>query len=219
MTAPRRNRGRSANGSRTKQKILEAAIDLFSTRGFHESSMRDIAAHVGIEAPSLYAHFAGKEEILQTILEGYRREIATMRVPDDALERIIEQHSTETILIEGFTTIRRGVSAPRTARILRLLLNEMFKNPLVASFGLDQLRETNIRELARIFAALRRRGKIQDLDPEVVSVIYNALVNNYFQERFALETCSRSTRGLEKRTRAQLATLARVLSAAPQKQG
>jgi AcrR family transcriptional regulator len=179
--------------------------------------VRDIAASVGIEAPSLYAHFAGKEEILRTILEDYRREIATLRIPDDALERIVEQHSTETILVEGLATIRRGVSAPRTMRILRLILNEMFRNPLVASFGLDHLRETNIRELGRIFAAMRRRGRITDLDPGVVSVIYSALVNNYFQELFALEACGRGTRALEKRTRTQLAMLARLLSAEPAK--
>jgi AcrR family transcriptional regulator len=215
VPAPRRRSGRTAGTSSTKERILEAAIDLFSKRGFHESSMRDIAASVGIEAPSLYAHYAGKEEILRTILESYRLEIAAMRVPDEALARIVEEHSTETILNEGFQAIRKGVSAPRTVRILRLLFNEMFRNPLVASFGLDHLRETNVRELARIFAAMRRAGKIKDLDPEVVSVIYSALVNNYFQELFALAACGRGTGALERKTRTQLAMLARLLSPAP----
>jgi AcrR family transcriptional regulator len=217
VSAAARPRRRPLAATPTRQKIVEAAVELFSTRGFHESSMRDIAGRVGIEAASLYAHYTGKEEILRTILESYRREIATMRLPDEALERIVAQHSTEAILIEGFETIRRGVSAPRSERILRLLFNEMFKNPLVGAFGLDHLRKTNIRELSRVFAAMRRRGKIRDLDPEVVAVIYNAIVNNYFQERFVLEACGRSTRALVGRTHEQLATLARVLAAASSK--
>jgi AcrR family transcriptional regulator len=181
--------------------------------------MRDIAALVGIEAPSLYAHFRGKEHILRAILEDYRRQIAAMRLPDDVLERVVEQHSTESILVEGFAAIRRGVSGPHAMRILRLLYGEMFRHPLVGAFGLDQLRQTNVRELARIFAAMRRRGRIRDLDPQVVSVVYNAVVNNYFQERFVLESCGRGTRALERRTRAQLALLAQVLSPAAAEQG
>jgi AcrR family transcriptional regulator len=201
-----------AKGAATKRRILDVAIELFSARGFHESSMRDIAAQVGIEAPSLYAHYASKEEILRTILEDYRREIAAMRLPDEALERIVEQHSTEAILVEGFKAIRQGVAGARTQRAMRLLFNEMYRNPLVAAFGLDALRETNVREIARIFAVMQRRGKMRKLDPRSLSVVYNAVANNYFQEVFALEACGRSTRGVERRTRSQIVMLARLLS-------
>jgi AcrR family transcriptional regulator len=212
MRATKRTAGRRSRGADTKRRILDMAIELFSARGFHESSMRDIASRVGIEAPSLYAHYASKEEILRTILEDYRREIAAMRLPDEALERIVAQHSTEAILVEGFKAIRKGASAARTQRTMRLLLNEMYRNPLVAAFGLDALRQTNVREIARIFALMQRRGKMRELDPEAVSVVYNAVVNNYFQELFALEACGRSTRGVEPRTLAQVAMLARLLS-------
>lgn len=174
--------------------------------------MRDIAAGVGIEAASLYAHYTSKEEILRTILEDYRGEIAAMRLPHDALERIVEQHSTEAILVEGFKAIRQGVAGARTHRVMRLLFNEMYRNPLVAAFGLDALRQTNIREIARVFAVVQRHGKMLELDPQTVSVVYNAVVNNYFQEVFALEACGRSTRGVERRTLSQIVMLARLLS-------
>lgn len=217
MRPARRPAERPSRRSDTKQRILDAALELFAARGFHESSMRDIAAGVGIEAPSLYAHYAGKEQILRTILEDYRLEIAALRLPDEALERIVAQHSAETILVEGFKAIRKGVSAARSQWTLRLLFNEMYRNPLVAAFGLDVLRRTNVREIARIFAAMQRHGKMQALDPRTVSVLYDALVNNYFQERFALEACGRRTRGVEQRTLAQIAMLARLLS--PGQQG
>ncbi len=174
--------------------------------------MRDIAARVGIEAPSLYAHYGSKDEILRTIIEDYRREIAALRLPDETLERIVEQHSTETILVEGFRAIQKGVSAARTRRTMRLLFNEMYRNPLVAAFGLDTLRETNVREIARIFTVMQRRGKMRELDPPTAAVIYNAIVNNYFQELSAREACGRSTRGVERRTLAQVAMLARLVS-------
>jgi len=55
----------------TKQQILDAALTLFSEQGYQSSSMRQIAAAVGIKAASIYNHFTGKEEILEALLSQY----------------------------------------------------------------------------------------------------------------------------------------------------
>ena len=53
----------------TKQKILDAALDLFSTQGFEATSIAQIAEAVGIRKASLYSHFASKQAILDAIVE------------------------------------------------------------------------------------------------------------------------------------------------------
>ena len=196
----------------TKQRILDAAIDLFATRGFGGSSMRDLAASVGIRAASLYSHFKSKDEILQIILDGYREEVVGLRVSDARLAEIVEGCSTETVLVEGFEAIRKGVSAPQTERILRLLLNEMFKNPAVGAFGLDWLRTTNIRELTRVFTELQKKGKVRECDPEGAAVLYNALVNDYFHQLAVRKACGRDTRALTQWALRQFRLLADLLS-------
>ncbi|MGH2681883.1 MAG: TetR/AcrR family transcriptional regulator [Actinomycetota bacterium] len=50
-----------------KGQILEAAEVLFSERGYHGTTMRDIASETGILPGSLYAHIASKEDILLEI--------------------------------------------------------------------------------------------------------------------------------------------------------
>jgi AcrR family transcriptional regulator len=50
-----------------KGQIIEAAEMLFSERGYHGTTMRDIAAETGILPGSLYAHIASKEDILLEI--------------------------------------------------------------------------------------------------------------------------------------------------------
>ena len=50
-----------------KQQIFLTAERLFKENGYNATTMRDIAAQLGIEAASLYSHIKSKDEILETI--------------------------------------------------------------------------------------------------------------------------------------------------------
>jgi AcrR family transcriptional regulator len=62
-------RERTRRGERTAERILDAAEALFAERGFAGTTLRDVAAAVGIRNPSLYNHFAGKDELYAAVLE------------------------------------------------------------------------------------------------------------------------------------------------------
>jgi AcrR family transcriptional regulator len=47
-----------------RRKILEAALRLFATQGFHGSSIREIVKLVELQASAVYAHFPSKESVL-----------------------------------------------------------------------------------------------------------------------------------------------------------
>ena len=57
-----------------KNEILAAAIQLFSAKGYHATSVRDIAAAVGMSKAGLYSSFSSKENLLEeiyyTIIDG-----------------------------------------------------------------------------------------------------------------------------------------------------
>lgn len=48
--------------------MLEAAVSLFSRKGYHATTVRDIAVEVGMQSGSLYAHIATKEDLLYEIV-------------------------------------------------------------------------------------------------------------------------------------------------------
>ena len=54
-------------GASTREKILDVALDLFTDQGFDGTSMREIAERLDITKPSIYYHFASKEEILMAL--------------------------------------------------------------------------------------------------------------------------------------------------------
>ncbi len=73
-----------------RDEILQIAVGLFASRGYHGVSMDDIGAAAGVTGPALYHHFAGKEAMLVAalipvsdgLLHGGRERVA--RQPDDA---------------------------------------------------------------------------------------------------------------------------------------
>lgn len=52
----------------TKERILEVSLELFAQSGYLGTSMSDIAHQLGITKSALYKHYAGKQEILNSIV-------------------------------------------------------------------------------------------------------------------------------------------------------
>jgi len=84
-----------------RDEILEIAVGLFATRGYHGVSMDDVGAAAGVTGPALYHHFAGKEAMLiaalmpvsESLLEGGRaRVVEHSDDPRAALESLVDFH-------------------------------------------------------------------------------------------------------------------------------
>jgi len=53
----------------TKEEILDAAAQIFRLKGYHATSMQDIAGAVNLQKASLYHHVSSKQEILLDLLD------------------------------------------------------------------------------------------------------------------------------------------------------
>jgi len=49
-----------------RKRIIDAAYKIFYKKGYHSSTMNDVAKEVGVSKGSLYSYFKSKEELLQT---------------------------------------------------------------------------------------------------------------------------------------------------------
>ncbi|HUN92613.1 MAG TPA: TetR/AcrR family transcriptional regulator [Burkholderiaceae bacterium] len=67
---------------RTRERILETALQLFNEQGEATVSTAAIAERMGISAGNLYYHFASKEKIVAALFANFRREMeATLAAP------------------------------------------------------------------------------------------------------------------------------------------
>ncbi len=58
-----------------RHQLLGVALDVFSRRGFHDTSMRDVAVAAGVTKPVLYQHFESKQELYLELLDDVRRRL------------------------------------------------------------------------------------------------------------------------------------------------
>lgn len=101
--------------------ILCAASDLFVERGYHDTSIDDIAARVGIAKGTVYLHFASKEDLAVALVEQGARTFA------QRLDAILASDGTpraklETIFERTYSAMGEGISQAFSA---------IFRNPEV----------------------------------------------------------------------------------------
>ena len=82
MTTPTR---RWARTDATQQRILDAATDVFSARGFSAATMADIVEHSGASIGSIYHHFGGKKELFLAIYDRLSADVE-LRIAEAARE-------------------------------------------------------------------------------------------------------------------------------------
>lgn len=88
-----------------REQLLEAAAQLFSSRGFHAVGIDDIGAAAGISGPGVYRHFASKQALLESLcdramtrmLDGAEHITETAGDPHTALESLVDLHVAFTV--------------------------------------------------------------------------------------------------------------------------
>ncbi|MBM3810142.1 MAG: TetR/AcrR family transcriptional regulator [Acidimicrobiia bacterium] len=103
--------------SKRRAAILDAAVELFSSKGFRGVTTRALAASVGVTEPVLYQHFASKHALYEAILE-----MKAMEAPFEVereLERFTEAGDSQAFFTLLATLILNWYCEdPRYARLL-----------------------------------------------------------------------------------------------------
>ena len=90
-------------GLQTRQNIIEKALQLFSVKGYFNTSIADIMESTGLTKGGLYAHFKSKEEIWYAVYnEAVKiwqaivfRDVRDISNPLERIEKVIENHKME----------------------------------------------------------------------------------------------------------------------------
>ena len=74
MTTAMTTGSRQARAAATRQRIVDAARELFVSNGYRSTSLRDIASAASVSHPGLLGHFASKDDLLAEVVAGFEDE-------------------------------------------------------------------------------------------------------------------------------------------------
>ena len=167
----------------TKQKILEKALELFSTQGYDSVSVGEIAKAVGIKAPSLYNHFPSKQAIFDAIMEStaaqYEADTDQINIHVQNAEQDIPVFTeiSEDALFEKVRQIfEYSLHNEAISRFRRMMTLEQFRSPELAALYSQRYVDRVLRYHAGIFRALIAAGELQAEDPDTLAMQYVAPV-------------------------------------------
>jgi AcrR family transcriptional regulator len=157
--------GMDENMIPTKQKILICAVDLFALKGYTETSVRDIAAAVGIKPASLYNHFSSKEDILVSMLNDYANNTKAMfNNPDMA--SILEENPTADGILACIPQSFSVLEDDYYSKVNRVIYHEQYRNAFIRSFVVKVILDIELY-VERVFSELKKLNIIHhDADPD-----------------------------------------------------
>jgi AcrR family transcriptional regulator len=159
--------------SGTKEKIFDAAIDMFSERGYNGVSIRDIAKAVGIKESSIYAHFINKEDILNHILDYHHNGILSKRVDIRDLENEINYIQPRDVIKLIFFNYGKQ-DDPRIDKTARIIFMEQYVNARAREFVQKYMLEEPVAYYRSLLELMLSKGRINDnIDLEIAALELN----------------------------------------------
>jgi TetR/AcrR family transcriptional regulator, cholesterol catabolism regulator len=170
-----------------REQIIDAAVQIFSEKGFERATNKDVAQAAGITPGLIYHYFASKEDLLKAIFEEHSP-LRLMRL----LPENVPDLPPETMLRWVAHQILSIVESEQYVRLARIFLAEVLYNPEVASIGFSAMAEVS-GFLERYLAAKMESGEIRSADPSLVlqlfggSLMAMVIRRQFMQDPLALQ--------------------------------
>ncbi|MFH9062907.1 TetR family transcriptional regulator [Streptomyces coeruleorubidus] len=151
---------RERKKQRTRDALLRAALELFATRGYEETTVDDIAAAVDVSQRTFFRYFAGKEETafyVTRLAETQVVEAVRARPPGEAPLEALRR-----ALLESWDTINETIEEIVPVDLHMRVYRVIESTPALLAAHLRRAAELE-EELARIIA--EREGLDVDVDP------------------------------------------------------
>ena len=159
----------------TKERILEAALEMFSQKGYAGTNIRELTASLGLVKSSMYRHFKSKEEIWNTLLDemiayyGARFGSPENLPPiPDSLEGLVAmtRHMTDVTIHDEKIIMTR-----------KLLSIEQFRDDRARDLATKHFL-TGLRDMfTPLFAGMMDRGLLRRDDPGMLAFAYTAPIS------------------------------------------
>ena len=149
-----------------RERIIEAALDLFAAKGFDRTSTKEIARAAGVAEGLIFHHFDNKESLLAALFETHRSYFGDLRALSSAPPDLPAEEVLPRLATDALARLRRE------SRIAIVLFATAQTNPEVRA-RLEAVIRDGTGHLARYLEARRDRGELREgLDVEAAAFAF-----------------------------------------------
>lgn len=163
---------RREQAQESRQRLMDAALQLFSQRGYAETSVHAICEGLGVSDSLLYHYFpGGKRELMQVLIqENMLRLLGELNAQNDRLERLPVDEMLEALYQGIYETVMRY------AGLFRIFIREENIREWVAGDQLRLIMRQRQLWFARLLALQAERGNIAPMDYESAAEMLDSLM-------------------------------------------
>ena len=159
----------------TKERILAAALEMFSQKGYDGTNIRELTASLGMVKSSMYKHFESKEDIWNSLLDEMSTYYAARFGSEGNLPPVpgsLEELVDLTIRLTRFT-----VSDEKVVKTRKLLSIEQFRDPRARELATKHFLTGLTDMFSRIFEGMQTAGLLVKDDPGMLALSYTAPIS------------------------------------------
>ena len=159
----------------TKERILDAALEMFSQNGYAGTNIRELSASLGLVKSGVYKHFESKEEIWNALLD---KMIAYYEEHFGSAEQLPPVPDTPEELVRmTMQMVNVTVHDERIVMTRKLLSIEQFRDERARNLATKHFLTGLTDMFTRLFRGMMDRGLLRDDDPEMLAFAYIAPIS------------------------------------------
>ncbi len=154
--APPRRRRKEAR----PDELIDAALQLFSEKGFAATRSEEVARRAGVSKGTLYLYYPSKEELLRAVIE------QRLSAEITSVATRVRQHpgSAAAVLLELLPAWWRRIYDSPTSAVFKLVVTEVRNFPEIATFYASEVAEPGKQLVGELIARGVREGDFRPVD-------------------------------------------------------
>ncbi len=144
-------------------EILEAALDLFTERGFKATRLEDVASRAGLSKAAIYLYFKDKTSLLMALVH------AMAEANIDLASGMIAQHEgpVAPLLRQLLGFIAARIAQSRMPDLMKLVISESRAHPEIGRFYLDNVIGKGLPLFQSVIERGIATGEFRPVDPRL----------------------------------------------------
>ena len=159
----------------TKERILAAALDMFSQNGYAGTNIRELTASLGLAKSGLYKHFESKEEIWNSLLDDMATYYDERFGSPEHLPPVPE--SLEGLVAMTMQMVDFTIHDENVIKTRKLLTIEQFRDERARDLATKHFLTGLKAMFTPIFAGMIKKGLLRENDPSMLAFAYTAPIS------------------------------------------